>query len=177
MTADSKSLTIGPGSEVRMHFTLSLRDGTVADTTRGGEPLRFVMGDGTLIEGLELALYGLREGERQCLTIGPRDAFGFPEEDNLHTLPRSEFPADIELEVGQIIGFSTPSGEEVPGAIMELKDDEVVVDFNHPLAGHEIVFEVEILEIAPAKQEPGRAATTAGRQDTEQSRKPGPGDE
>jgi FKBP-type peptidyl-prolyl cis-trans isomerase SlpA len=151
VTADIKALTIGPGSEVLMHFTLSLEDGTVADTTRGSEPIRFVMGDGTLIEGLELALYGLSQGEQQCISIDPRDAFGFPDEGNIHTLPRSEFPADIQLEAGQIIGFSTPSGEEVPGAILELNDDEVVVDFNHPLAGHEIVFEVEILEISPGE--------------------------
>lgn len=132
-----------------MHFSLSLADGTVADSTREGEPLRFVMGDGTLIEGLELVLYGLKEGDQQCLSIEPRDAFGFPDEENIHTMPRSEFPADMQLEVGMIIGFSTPSGEEVPGAIQEIKDDEVVVDFNHPLAGHEVIFDVEILEVKP----------------------------
>jgi FKBP-type peptidyl-prolyl cis-trans isomerase SlpA len=64
-------------------------------------------------------------------------------------MPRSEFPADMQLEVGMIIGFSTPSGEEVPGAIQEIKDDEIVVDFNHPLAGHEVIFDVEILEVKP----------------------------
>jgi FKBP-type peptidyl-prolyl cis-trans isomerase SlpA len=149
MSADIESLTIGPGSEVLMHFSLSLADGTVADSTRDGEPLRFVMGDGTLIEGLELVLYGLKKGDRQCLSIEPRDAFGFPDEDNIHTMPRSEFPADMPLEVGMIIGFNTPSGEEVPGAIQEIKDDEVVVDFNHPLAGHEVIFDVEILEVKP----------------------------
>ena len=149
MTADIEALTIGPGSEVLMHFTLSLADGTVADSTVEGEPLRFVMGDGSLIEGLELVLYGLKQGDRQCLSIEPRDAFGFPEEENIHTMPHSEFPEDIQLEVGQIIGFTTPSGEEVPGAIKEIKDEEVVVDFNHPLAGHEIIFDVEILEVKP----------------------------
>ena len=149
MSADIEALTIGPGSEVLMHFTLSLADGTLADTTREGEPLRFVMGDGTLIEGLELVLYGLKQGDLQCLSIGPRDAFGFPDEENIHAMPRSEFPTDIPLEDGLIIGFTTPSGEEVPGAIKEIKDDEVVVDFNHPLAGHEIIFDVEILEIKP----------------------------
>ena len=149
MTADIEALTIGPGSEVLMHFTLSLADGTVADSTREGEPLRFVMGDGSLIEGLELVLYGLKQGDRQCLSIEPRDAFGFPDEENIHTMPRSEFPENIQLEVGQIIGFTTPSGEEVPGAIMEIKDEEVVVDFNHPLAGHEVIFDVEILEVKP----------------------------
>jgi FKBP-type peptidyl-prolyl cis-trans isomerase SlpA len=149
MSADIEALTIGPGSEVLMHFSLSLADGTVADSTRDDEPLRFVMGDGTLIEGLELVLYGLKKGDRQCLSIEPRDAFGFPDEDNIHTLPRSEFPADMQVEVGMIIGFSTPSGEEVPGAIQEIKDDEIVVDFNHPLAGHEVIFDVEILEVKP----------------------------
>ncbi len=132
-----------------MHFTLSLADGTVADSTREGEPLRFVMGDGTLIEGLELVLYGLKRGDRQCLSIEPRDAFGFPDEENIHTMPRSEFPTEIQLEAGLIIGFTTPSGEEVPGAIQEIKDEEVVVDFNHPLAGHEVIFDVEILEVKP----------------------------
>jgi FKBP-type peptidyl-prolyl cis-trans isomerase SlpA len=149
MSADIEALTIGPGSEVVMHFTLSLADGTVADSTREGEPLRFVMGDGTLIEGLELVLYGLKQGDRQCLSIEPRDAFGFPDEDNIHTMPRSEFPDDMQLEPGVIIGFTTPSGEEVPGAIQEVKGDEVVVDFNHPLAGHEVIFDVEILEVKP----------------------------
>lgn len=154
MTADVEALTIGPGSKVLMHFTVSLQDGTVADTSREGEPLHFVMGDGTLIEGLELALYGLKQGEHQCVAIDPRDAFGFPDEDNIHTLSRSEFPAEIELEEGLIIEFTTPSGEEVPGTIMELKEDDVVVDFNHPLAGHEIVFDVEILEIKPGSTIP-----------------------
>ncbi|MGW8229109.1 MAG: FKBP-type peptidyl-prolyl cis-trans isomerase [Gammaproteobacteria bacterium] len=149
MSADIEALTIGPGSEVLMHFTLSLADGTVADSTRDGEPLRFVMGDGTLIEGLELVLYGLKVGDRQCLSIGPRDAFGFPDEENIHTMPRDEFPTEMQLEPGMIIGFNTPSGEEVPGAIQEMKGDEVVVDFNHPLAGHEVIFEVEILEVKP----------------------------
>jgi len=149
MTADIEALTIGPGSEVLMHFTLSLADGTVADSTDEDEPLRFVMGDGTLIEGLELVLYGLKPGDRQCLSIDPRDAFGFPDEENIHTMPRSEFPAEMQLEAGLIISFTTPSGEEVPGAIREIKDDEVVVDFNHPLAGNEIIFDVEILEIKP----------------------------
>jgi FKBP-type peptidyl-prolyl cis-trans isomerase SlpA len=149
MSADIEALTIGPGSEVLMHFSLSLADGTVADSTTDDEPLRFVMGDGTLIEGLELVLYGLKKGDRQCLSIEPRDAFGFPDEDNIHTMPRSEFPDDMQLEVGMIIGFSTPSGEEVPGAIQEIKDDEIVVDFNHPLAGHEVIFDVEILEVKP----------------------------
>ena len=149
MSADVEALTIGPGCRVTMHFTITLEDGTVADTSREGEPLTFTMGDGSLIEGLELALYGLKAGDRQVVTLDPREAFGFPDPDNVHRLPRGEFPADMPPEEGQIVAFSTPSGEEIPGAIVEVGEDEVTVDFNHPLAGHEIVFDTEIIAIQP----------------------------
>lgn len=138
------------GSTVLMHFTLSIEDGTVADTSRDGEPLSFTMGDGTLIEGLELVLYGLKPGDKQCLRIGPREAFGYADEDNIHRMARSEFGPELSLEPGTIIGFETPGGDEVPGVIKGLEGDEVVVDFNHPLAGHEVTFDVEILDVTPS---------------------------
>lgn len=144
-------LTIGHGCEVTMHFTLALEDGTVADASIDGEPMSFRIGDGTLVEGLEMVLYGLKVGDKQSLSIDPRDTFGYPEPDNIHTMPRSEFSDELKIEEGMIIGFSTPSGEEIPGAIIEIKDDEVRVDFNHPLAGHEVVFSVEIVDIKPAQ--------------------------
>ena len=149
--AEIEALTIGPGSQVTMHFTLSLKDGTVADSTREDEPITFNMGDGSLIEGLEMVLYGLKAGDKQCLAIEPRDAFGFPDPANVHTLPRSEFSDELPVEEGVIIGFTTPSGEEVPGTIQEVRQEEVVVDFNHPLAGHEVIFDVEILDIKPGQ--------------------------
>lgn len=148
---DVEVLTIGAGCVVTMHFTLALEDGTIADATIDGEPMVFEIGDGTLVEGLEMVLYGLKAGDKQSLSIEPRDTFGFPEDENIHTLPRTEFSDDLNIEEGMIIAFSTPSGDEIPGAIMEIKDDEVKVDFNHPLAGHEVVFSVEIIEIKPAQ--------------------------
>ena len=147
---DVEVLTIGPGCEVTMHFTLALEDGTIADASVDGEPMIFNMGDGSMIEGLEMVLYGLKAGDKQSLSIEPRDTFGFPEDENIHTLASTEFSDDLKIEEGMIVGFSTPSGEEIPGAIMEIKDDEVKVDFNHPLAGHEVVFSVEIVDIKPA---------------------------
>lgn len=130
-----------------MYYRLSLQDGTVADETEAGEPLTFTMGDGTLIQGLELALYGMKVGEKQCLSIDPRDAFGFSDEDNVHSMPRSEFDNALNIEPGMIVAFSTPAGQEVPGTIKEITDDTVLVDFNHPLAGFEVTFDVEILDI------------------------------
>lgn len=149
--ADIEALTIGPGCKVSIYFTLSLQDGTVADATEEGEPLSFVMGDGTLIEGLELMLYGMKTGDKQCLSIEPRDAFGFPDEESVHQMPRSEFSADMPLEPGTIIAFETPVGQEVPGTIKEVTDEFVMVDFNHPLAGFDVSFDVEIVSVeAPA---------------------------
>ena len=149
--ADIEALTIGPGCEVTMHFSLKLEDGTVADSTIGHDPIEFIMGDGSLIEGLELALYGLKKSDKQLLSIDPREAFGFPDEESIHKMSRSEFPDDMNIEEGMIIEFDTPSGERVPGALKTIKEDSVVVDFNHPLAGHVITFDVEIIDIKPAK--------------------------
>ena len=148
---DIEVLTIGAGCEVTMHFTLALEDGTIADASVDGEPMTFVIGDGTLVQGLEMVLYGLKTGEKQSLSIDPRDTFGFPEDDNIHSLPRTEFSDELKIEEGMIVGFSTPSGEEIPGAIMKINETEVEVDFNHPLAGHEVVFSVEIVDIKPAQ--------------------------
>ena len=111
--------------------------------------MQFVIGDGTMIEGLESVLFGLKVGERKRITINPDDAFGAPTEDNVHTLPRSEFSSEFELEPGLVIAFTTPAGEEVPGTILEVGEDEVKVDFNHPLAGHELIFEFEIIDVKP----------------------------
>jgi len=140
-------LCVGEDCEVLLNFTLSLTDGTVVDATEENEPMRLRIGDGSLIEGLEQTLYGMKAGEHQCLTIDPRDAFGFPDETNFHEMPRSEFAEDIELQVGQIISFTTPSGDEAPGTIRDLKADSVLVDFNHPLAGREIIFDVQVLSV------------------------------
>lgn len=148
--SDTKDQMVQPGSEVVMRYRITLEDGTVADATAEGEFLDFTMGDGTLIEGLEMALYGVSAGERQTLTIGPENAFGLRDESRIHAMARSEFAADLTLEPGVIIEFTTPGGDAVPGMIREVRDDEVVVDFNHPLAGHTITFDVEIVSVKPA---------------------------
>ena len=143
-------LEIVPGSRVTLHFSLALEDGTEAVSTFGEDPLEFTMGDGTLRPGMELALYGLKSGDRQTLTLEPEQAYGYHDEEKIHDIDREQFPNGISLEAGQIIGFTMPNGDETAGMIIELDENEVVVDFNHPLAGKEVVFEVEVLEVAPA---------------------------
>ena len=134
-------------STVTMHFSLALANGTPVDGTLDGEPMTFTMGDGSMIDAFEQVILGLGAGDKQQVSLDPRDTFGFPEEENKHWMKKSEFDLDIKLEEGLIIEFSTPSGEQIPGILMEIAEDEVLVDFNHPLAGHEVVFSVEILLI------------------------------
>ena len=143
---------IAPGARVRMHYEIRLEDGTVAESSFGGEPLEFTVGDGTLVEGLEQALMGLAGGERRTVRVGPEQAFGYRVEDYVHELPRADFPPDMELAPGLIVGFATPGGEEVPGAIVEVGEERVKVDFNHPLAGHELALTVEVLEVRAGEE-------------------------
>ena len=135
------------GSRVTMHFSLKLSDGMLVESSFDDQPLSFVVGDGTLDKGLELALIGLREGDHQVLTLMPGQAFGMRDETAVQRVEKSRFPADMQLEPGQIVGFSGPDGEELAGAVLELEDQHVKVDFNHPLAGREIVFETRIIQV------------------------------
>jgi len=158
---DVEILTIGPGSEVTMNFTLTIENGMVADASEPDEPMTFRMGDGSLIHGLEMALVGLKVGDRQSVELDPLNAFGYSDPESVHAMPRNEFADDLPLDAGTIIAFSTPSGDEIPGAIKEVKGEEVIVDFNHPLAGHNIIFEVEILAIKPGNLEPANGGQQA----------------
>lgn len=134
-------------SRVSLHFNLTLADGSPVDGTADGEPMTFTMGDGTMIEAFEHVILGLSVGEKQQVSLDPREAFGFPEDENKHWMDRSEFKLDVELQEGLMIEFSTPEGEQIPGILIELSEDKVLLDFNHPLAGHEVIFSVEVISI------------------------------
>ena len=144
---------VSPESTVTLHLSLTLEDGTVAESTFDDAPLTFTLGDGTLVEGLELGLYGLRAGDTQRLSLFPEQAFGLRDSEKVHCLPRADFPEDMTLEPGCIIGFDTPDGEELPGMIIASEGDVVEVDFNHPLAGRVVIFDVEIIDVVLADAE------------------------
>lgn len=138
---------IGVSSTVTLHFSLSLTNGTEAISTFNEEPLTLQMGDGTFKAGMELALYGLKAGDEQTLTLTPEQAYGFADEELIHEMDISDFGEGFKPEAGQIIAFSMPNGEETPGAVLDVSDDIVKVDFNHPLSGHDVVFVVKILSV------------------------------
>lgn len=134
-------------SEVVMHYRISLTDGTEVESSFDEDPVEIYMGRHELPEGMELAIYGLREGDTQTLTLTPEQCFGERDENNITTMARSEFPAGLAPEIGLSYAFGTDTGEEVTGTVRSIHGDDVEVDFNHPLAGHHLVFSVEILEV------------------------------
>jgi len=135
-------------SEVLIHFSIRLADGSAVDSTKiSNKPAKFVMGDGSLTSGFEDCLLGLQEGQSETFTLGPESAFGLPNPDNIHHLELSKFSNEVPAEIGTIISFTQPNGEELPGIIRAIVADSVTVDFNHPLAGQTVTFEVEILTV------------------------------
>ncbi|MEW7976212.1 MAG: peptidylprolyl isomerase [Candidatus Sedimenticola endophacoides] len=140
---------IVPGSRVTLHLALATDDGFEALSTFGEEPATIVLGDGQLTEGLELALYGCRAGERQSVLLHPEQAFGPRDEGKVQTMQRDTFLAGMDLERGLVVAFAAPNGTEVAGIVLELDGQEVTVDFNHPLAGRDTLFRFDILEVRP----------------------------
>jgi len=134
-------------SLISVHFSLTLADGTPVDGTLDGEPMTFAMGGGLMMPAMEEVIVGLSKGDKQQVSLDPRDTFGFPDDDNKHWMKKLEFAQDIKLEEGLMIEFATPAGDQVPGIVDKIEGDKVLVDFNHPLAGREVVFSVELIDI------------------------------
>ena len=143
---------IRAGRQVQMHFSLALAEGIEAVSTFAAKPLEFRLGDGTLLPALEENLIGLTAGAKQTFLLTPGHAYGARDESLVHRMPRDGFREMPEK--GQIIAFSLPNGQETPGTVVDVDNDEVRVDFNHPLAGRNLVFRVEILNVS----EPGNTA-------------------
>jgi FKBP-type peptidyl-prolyl cis-trans isomerase SlpA len=128
-----------------------VEDGSTAESTRAnGKPALFRLGDGSLSAALEQALLGLKAGETKQFTLAPEEAFGSVSPDLIQYFSRRDFIDAGEPEVGAIMLFTGMGGSEMPGVIREVSGDSITVDFNHPLAGHRIQFDIEVLEIDPA---------------------------
>ncbi|MEW8625526.1 MAG: FKBP-type peptidyl-prolyl cis-trans isomerase [Candidatus Thiodiazotropha sp.] len=140
-------LRIDPGYRVTMHFSLTLSDGTEVLSTYRESPLEFTLGDGTMEPLLEYALLGLQAGDEQTLEVSGDEVYGPRDEARIHWLKRTEFPQDMALDESQVVAFSTPQGEELAGTILELKDDQLLVDFNHPLSGKTFQYRVSIINV------------------------------
>jgi len=141
------SLVVSADTRVTLYFSLSLQDGSVVDTNCDANPATFEYGDGQLPDGFLSCLDGMKEGEEGAWLVTPEKAFGMPNPNNVQTFKRSDFAADMQLEKGLVISFTDASQSELPGVIKQFDDEEVVVDFNHPLAGDTLTFKVKIVSI------------------------------
>ncbi|ROR32512.1 FKBP-type peptidyl-prolyl cis-trans isomerase [Inmirania thermothiophila] len=135
------------GDTVKVHYTGTLDDGTVFDSSRGREPLEFTIGEGMLIPGFEEAVIGMSVGERKSVSIGSDDAYGPRHEEMVQTIDRAVIPEDIDLEVGTRLTATGPGEQPLLLTVVELTEDTVTVDANHPLAGKDLTFEIELVEI------------------------------
>lgn len=141
---DAMDGNVGEGTRVFLNFSLALEDGAEVDSNFGGEAVSFAIGDGSLLPGFERRIIGMQSGERKLFQVPPEEAFGQPNENNVQRVPRDGFDESLELELGLVCSFADASGGELPGMIVGFDDSEVTVDFNHPLAGHTILFDVQI---------------------------------
>ncbi|MVA97062.1 peptidylprolyl isomerase [Nitratireductor sp. CAU 1489] len=138
------------GDVVRIHYTGKLTDGTEFDSSDGREPLEFEVGSGQIIPGLDNHVTGMSVGDKSTVTIPAEEAYGPRDQNQVQALPRTQIPDTIELSVGTRLQASTPDGQPVGLTVVELTDDTVTVDANHPLAGQDLVFDVEVVEIVGA---------------------------
>ncbi len=137
---------IGPDKEVTLHFALKLDNGDVVDSTFDKNPATFKVGDGNLLPGFEQAIYGLKAGDKRSLEISPEQGFGQGNPQNIQVMPRSQFQ-DMELSEGLLVIFNDAANTELPGVVKIFDDSQVTIDFNHPLAGKALTFDVEIIEV------------------------------
>jgi len=143
-------LPVSQGTRVTLHFALKLEDGELVDSTFEKEPATLEIGDENLPENFEAYLLGLKAGDHQTFQVPPEKAFGQHNPSNVQTFKRHEFSADMVLEPGVVVSFADVRQQELPGVVKRVEGDVVDVDFNHPLAGHTLQFEVQIIDVEPA---------------------------
>jgi len=141
-------MAVKNGDTVRVHYKGSLADGTLFDSSEGREPLEFVFGAGDIIPGFEAAVSVLEPGESVVVTIDPENGYGPRMDQLVHTVSKGDFGE--EPFVGGMVALVSPEGQEMPGQIVSIEGDDVTIDFNHPLAGQALTFEVTLVEVDEA---------------------------
>jgi len=138
--------SIATGDRVRLHFALFLETGEEVDTTRRGDPAMLTVGDGNLLPGFESVLIGRKAGDDLQVLLEAEDAFGLHRQENVQIFRKDRFGPDMHLEAGLLVSFQGPGGE-LPGVVRRVMEDHVEVDFNHPLAGRRILFDVSVIDV------------------------------
>jgi len=135
------------GDKVKLHYTGRLEDGKVFDSSKDRDPIQFEAGAGEIIPGLDEAIIGMEAGEKKDISISSDNAYGNYEEKLLIDIPNDKLPKDIKPEKDKLLNLVDKQGRTIPAKVMEIKDNSIVVDANHPLAGQDLDFEIELVEI------------------------------
>ena len=135
------------GDKVKVHYTGKLSDGTVFDSSRDREPLEFEIGGGQMIAGFDHAVDGMKVGESKTAKFSSKEGYGETDDEMIFTVPKDQLPPEINPEEGQQLSMQHPSGQNIPVVVTKVEENEIVIDANHPLAGKELEFEIELVEI------------------------------
>lgn len=139
-------MTVKEGSKVTFDYVLKVDD-QVVDTSEGGKPFTYTQGAGNIIPGLEKQLAGMKVGDEKTATITPEEGYGIVDPNAFQEVPKTQFPPTIPMEAGTTLQLRDNEGRGIPAKIVEVKNDTVIIDFNHPLAGKTLVFDVKITDI------------------------------
>ena len=135
------------GDNVKVHYTGKLDDGTVFDSSAEREPLQFSLGSGNVIPGFEEAIVGMTPGESKTATIPAEQAYGPQRDELVITVENEQIPSDLSVEVGQQLQISQNNGEVIPVMVTDVSDSKVTLDANHPLAGEQLTFYIQLVEL------------------------------
>jgi peptidylprolyl isomerase len=139
------------GDKVKVHYTGTLLSGEQFDSSAGRQPLEFEVGSGSVIKGFDDGVTGMRVGEKKTVNIPAAEAYGEKNPDYIIEYPRTKFPADMQLELDMPLVMSNAAGQQFQVKVTEIREELIVLDANHPLAGEELIFDIELVEIVGGK--------------------------
>lgn len=136
------------GDTVKVHYSGRLTDGTTFDSSEGREPLEFKVGNGDVIKGFDEGVSGMSVGDKKTVHIPADEAYGQKEDERIIQFPRANFPPDLNPQVGMQLNMTNGGGQVIPVTIIDMDADNVTLDANHPLAGQDLIFDIELVDIA-----------------------------
>lgn len=146
-------MQVKENNTVKVHYTGKLTDGQIFDTSEGKEPIEFTLGEGRLIPGFEKGLLNMKLNEKKTLNIAKEDAYGEVNAQLIQEVAKKDLPQDMEPQVGMGLVSKAPDGSEMNLMVVEVKEDAIIIDGNHPLAGRDLVFDIEVVAIKEASTE------------------------
>lgn len=141
-------MALSKGNRALVHYTGTLDDGTEFDSSRAGEPFEVIIGQGMVIPGFERAIMGMKVGQVLSVTIPEQEAYGPHNDEMVLRIPRASFPLDLPAKIGAQLVLQAPDGQEAPAFIIDVSEEEITLDANHPLAGFDLTFEIELLSVS-----------------------------